>query len=133
MQDSGKRGLSWKILQNWAYLARILQDSFKILQDNLVSLRSQTVHWISAEFRACMFMVSRDNSLNMLNFCRNYQRKWMNERTTKRMSLLRNPLTIHKMQNLAAQWWKILHKVYFQRQKNTKEIKFDYCYKKHWI
>ena len=35
------------------------------------SLRGQTVHWTGAQFCVCMFLDSRDKSLNMLKFCRN--------------------------------------------------------------
>ena len=34
------------------------------------SLRGQTVHWIGAQFCVCRFLDSRDESLNMLKFCR---------------------------------------------------------------
>ena len=47
------------------------------------ALRGQTVHWIGAQFCVCMFLESRDKSLNMLKFCRNDQRKVKNKRKTK--------------------------------------------------
>ena len=33
------------------------------------------MHWIGAQFCVCMFLDSRDKSLNMLKFCRNDQRE----------------------------------------------------------
>ena len=39
----------------------------------------------------------------MLELCRNEQRKRKNKRRTKGASLLRNPLTMHKMRSLASQ------------------------------
>ena len=65
-------------------------------------LRGQIVHWIGAQFCVCMFLDSIDKSLNMLKICRNDQRKWKNKRRTKGASLLRNPLTMHKMHSLAS-------------------------------
>ena len=64
--------------------------------------RGQTVHWLGAQFCVCMFLDSRDKSLNMLKFCRNDQRKLKNKRRTKGASLLRNPLTMNKMRSLAS-------------------------------
>ena len=43
-----------------------------------LTLRGQIVHWIGAQFYVCMFLDSRDKSLNMLKFCRNDQRKVKN-------------------------------------------------------
>ena len=37
------------------------------------------MHWIGAQFCVCMFLDSRDKSLNMLKFCRNDQRKVKNK------------------------------------------------------
>ena len=54
------------------------------------------MHWIGAQFCVCVFLDSRDKSLNMLKICRNNQRKVKNKRRTKGASLLRNPLTMHK-------------------------------------
>ena len=65
-------------------------------------LRDQTVHWIGAQFCVCMFLDSRDKPLNILKLCRNDQRKVKNKRRTKGASLLRNPLTMHKMHSLAS-------------------------------
>ena len=62
-----------------------------------ISLRGQTVLWIGAQFCVCMFLDSRDKSLNVLKFCRSDQRKVKNKRRKKGASLLRNPLTTHKM------------------------------------
>ena len=36
--------------------------------------------WIDAQFCVCMFLDSRDKSLNMLKFCRNDQRKMKEQR-----------------------------------------------------
>ena len=58
------------------------------------------MQWIGAQFCVCMFLDFRDKSLNMLKFCRNDQRKVKNKRRTKGASLLRNPLTMHKMHSL---------------------------------
>ena len=69
-----------------------------------LTLGGQTVHWIGAQFCVCMFLDSSDKYLNMLNFCRNDQRKVKNERRTKGASLMRNPLTMHKMHSLASLW-----------------------------
>ena len=66
------------------------------------TLRGQTVHWIGAQFCVCMFLDSRDKSLNMLKLCRKDQRKFKNKRRTKGASLLRNPLTMHKKHSLAS-------------------------------
>ena len=54
------------------------------------TLRSQTVHWI--ELCVCVFLNTRDKSLNMLNFCWNDQKKRKNKRRKrkKRASLLLN-------------------------------------------
>ena len=59
-------------------------------------LRGQTVHCIGAQFCVCMFLDSRDKSLNMWKICRNNQRKWMNKRRKKGASLLQNLLTFSK-------------------------------------
>ena len=72
------------------------------------SLRGQTVHWIGAQFCACMFLDTRDKSLNMFKFCRNDQREGQNKKRTKGASLLRNPLTMHKMHSLASQCFFLL-------------------------
>ena len=61
------------------------------------------MHWIVAQFCVGMFLDSRDKSFNMLKFCRNDQREEKNKRRTKGASLLRNPLTMHKMHSLASQ------------------------------
>ena len=50
----------------------------------------------------CMFLDSKDKYLNMIEFCRNDQRKVKNKTRTKGASLLRNPLTMHKMHSLAS-------------------------------
>ena len=68
------------------------------------TLRGQTVHWIGAQFCVCMFLDSRDKSLNMWKFRRNDQRKLKNKRRTKGAYLLWNPLTMHKMHSLASSW-----------------------------
>ena len=65
------------------------------------TLRGQIVHWISAQLCVCMFLDSRDKSLNILKFCRNDQRKVKNKRRTKEAFLSRNPLTMYKMHSLA--------------------------------
>ena len=56
------------------------------------------MHWIGAQFCVCMFLDSRDKSLNMLKFCRNDQRKVKNKKRTKGASLLRNPLNAQNAQ-----------------------------------
>ena len=81
----------------WEKVKNIFQGGSK-----KTALQGQTVHWIGAQFRVCMFMDSRDKSLNMLKFCRNDQREGKNKRRTKRASLLRNPFTMHKMHSLAS-------------------------------
>ena len=50
-------------------------------------LRGQTEHWIGAQFCVCMFLDSRDKSLNMLKFCRNDQRKKKEKKKNKRSVL----------------------------------------------
>ena len=45
------------------------------------------MHCIGAQFCVCMFLDSRDKSLNMLQFCRNDQKKLKNKRRTKGASL----------------------------------------------
>ena len=59
------------------------------------------MHWIGAQFCVGMFVNSRDKTLNMFKCCRNDQTKVKNKRRTKGASLLRNLLTMHKMQSLA--------------------------------
>ena len=66
-----------------------------------VTLGGQTMHWIGAQFCFCMFLDSRDKSLNMLNGCGNNQREGKNKRRTKGASLFRNPLTTLKTHSLA--------------------------------
>ena len=70
------------------------------------------MHWIGAQFCACVFMDSRDKSVNMLSFCRNdVETMSAKERIidTKKKenkkygaSLLWNPLTINKIRSLAS-------------------------------
>ena len=60
------------------------------------------MHWIGAQFWVCMFLDSRDKSLNMFKFCWNDQREGKNKRRTKGASLLRNPLTMQKMHSLVS-------------------------------
>ena len=67
-----------------------------------VTLGGQTVHWIGAQFCFCVFLDSRDKSLNMLNVCGNNQREGKNKRRTKEASLSRNSLTMHKLHSLAS-------------------------------
>ena len=64
------------------------------------SIRGHTVHWICAQLCVCMFLSSRDKSSNMLSFGGNDQMKIENKIITKETSLLRNPLTMHKMHSL---------------------------------
>ena len=44
-------------------------------QESKFTLRGQTVHWIGAQFCVCMFLDSRDKSLNMRKFRRNKESK----------------------------------------------------------
>ena len=48
-----------------------------------ISLRSQTVHWIGAQLCVCMFLDSRDKSLNMVKFCRNDQTEGKKQKKNK--------------------------------------------------
>ena len=64
-----------------------------------LSLRGQTVPWIGSQFCACMFLESRDKSLNRLKFYRKNQSEWKNKKITKGTSWLRNPPTMHEMHN----------------------------------
>ena len=59
------------------------------------SLRSQTLHRIGTQFDVCTLLESRNKSLNMLRFRRNDQRTRKHKRS-KRLFLLRNPLTIYR-------------------------------------
>ena len=62
------------------------------------------MHQIGAQFCVCMFLDSRDKSLNMVKFCRNDKRKIEGRASLLkgRVSLLRNPLAIHKLHSLAS-------------------------------
>ena len=60
------------------------------------------MHWIGAQFYVCMFLESRDKSLNMLKFCRDDKRKEKIKRRTKGAFLLPIPLAMHKMHSLAS-------------------------------
>ena len=60
------------------------------------------MHWMGAHFCVCMFLDSRDKSLNRLKICRNNQSERKNKKRTKGTSLLRNPLLVHEVHSLAS-------------------------------
>ena len=66
------------------------------------TLRGQTVHWIGAKLCFCLFPDSRDNFLIMLNFCGTIQENETTKEKQMSTSLLRNPLTVHKLHSLAS-------------------------------